>query len=246
MNLIDWILVGGFLIGGIVLGNILGRVTNHYLSGDRQPQPIRDAAKPLSSLVLYGFIIAGLMAALGIVQPDALAEIPKDLIAFLPRVLSAAIIVIGANVITSFVQAAIRPMLGRSSARVQRQVNMAVKALIVGMATVLAITQIGIDTTIINILVAAIFFGLAASMTLLVGLGGQAVAREVASSRAVRRLVTEGDQVTVGSLSGTVIAVRPTAVEIHDSSGTVRLIPSSHFVGEPLTVTRNRTEPPES
>jgi hypothetical protein len=238
MTLIDWTLVGGFLVGGVVLGNVFGRITDRYLSREAQPQPIRDAAKPLSSLVLYGFIIAGLMAALGIVQPDALAEIPKDLIAFLPRVLSAAIIVIGANVITSFAHAALRPMMGRSSARVQRQVNLAVKVLIVGMATVLAVTQIGIDTTIVNILVGAIFFGLAASMTLLVGLGGQAVAREVAASRAVRRLVTEGDQVTVGSVSGTVIAVRPTAVELHDASGTVILIPSSQFVGESLTVIR--------
>ncbi len=238
MTLVDWILVAGFLVGGIVLGNIFGRLTNRYLSRESQPEPIRDAAKPLSSLVMYGFIIVGLMAALGIVQPDALEAIPKDLITFLPRVLSAAIIVIGANVVTSFVHAALRPMMGRSSARVQRQVNMAVKVLIVGMATVLAVTQIGIDTTIINILVGAIFFGLAASMTLLVGLGGQAVAREVASSRAVRRLVSEGDEVVVGAVKGTVIAVRPTAVELHDSDGAVMLIPSSQFVGETLTVRR--------
>jgi hypothetical protein len=243
MTILDWILVASFLAGGIVLGNILGRITNHYLSGESQPEPIRDAAKPLSSLVMYGFVIAGLMAALGIVQPDALAEIPKDLIAFLPRVLTAAIIVIGANVVTSFVQAALRPMMGRSSARVQRQVNMAVKALIVGMATVLAVTQIGIDTTIINIVLGALFFGLAASMTLLVGLGGQAVAKEVASSRAVRRLVSEGDQVSVGLITGTVIAVRPTAVEVRDSTGATMLIPSSHFVGDTLTVIRTQSDP---
>ncbi|NNE97109.1 MAG: mechanosensitive ion channel [Acidimicrobiales bacterium] len=238
MTLIDWILVGSFLVGGIVLGNIFGRITNRALSSESRPQPIQDAAKPLSSLVLYGFVIAGLMSALGIVQPDALEEIPRDLIAFLPRVLSAAIIVIGANVVTSFVQAALRPMMGRSSARVQRQVNLVVKAFIVGLAVVLAVTQIGIDTTIINIVLAAVFFGLAASMTLLVGLGGQAVAKEVASSRAVRRLVNEGDQVSIGSLTGTVVAVRPTAVEIQDITGAIMLVPSSQFVGEPVTVTR--------
>ena len=238
MSLIDWILAGSFLIGGIVLGNIFGRLTNRALSDETRPQPIQDAAKPLSSLVLYGFVIAGLMSALGIVQPDALEEIPRDLIAFLPRVLSAAIIVIGANVVSSFVQAAVRPMLGRSSARVQRQVNMVLKAFIVGLAVVLAVGQIGIDTTVINIVLAAVFFGLAASMTMLVGLGGQSVAREVASSRAVRRLLNEGDQVSIGSLTGTVVAVRPTAVEIQDITGATMLIPSSQFVGEPVTVTR--------
>ena len=238
MTLTEWILFAGFIVGGIVVGRIAGGITNRLLSNPSRPEPIQDAAKPLSSLVMYGIIITGLMVSLGILQPEAAAEIPRDLIAFMPRLLTAAIIVIGANVVTSFVQAAIRPMMGRSSASVQRQVNMAVKVLIVGLAVVVAVTQIGIDTTIINIVLGALFFGLAASMTLLVGMGGQSVAREVAASRAVRRLVSEGDQVSVGNVVGTVVAVRPTAVEVRDVSGTITLVPSSYFIGEPLTVTR--------
>ena len=238
MTLIDWILFAGFIVGGIVVGRIAGGLTNRMLSKESRPEPIQDAAKPLSSLVMYGFIITGLMASLGILQPEAAKEIPKDLIAWMPQVLTAAIIVIGANVVTSFVQAALRPMMGRSSASVQRQVNMAVKALIVGLASVIAVSQIGIDTTIINIALGALFFGVAASMTLLVGMGGQPVAREVAASRAVRRLVAEGDQVSVGNVVGTVVSIRPTAVEVRDVSGSITLVPSSFFVGEPLTVTR--------
>ena len=239
MTLIDWVLVGSFIVAGIIVGNIAGRVTRRILSNPARPEPINDAAKPLASLITYAFIIAGLMAALGILQPDALREIPRDLVAFLPRVLSAAIIVIGANVVTSFVQAALRPMMGRSSAAVQRQVNLGVKALIVGLAAVLAVTQLGIDTTIINIALGAVFFGLAASLTLLVGLGGQSVAREVAASRAVRRLVSTGDEVSVGAVTGSVVAVRPTAVELRDAAGAHILVPTSHFVGEPLTVSRS-------
>ncbi len=238
MTLTEWILFAGFIVGGIVVGRIAGGLTHRLLSRDSRPLPIQDAAKPLSSLVMYGFIITGLMISLGILQPSAAQEIPRDLIAFMPRLLTAAIIVIGANVVTSFVQAALRPMMGRSSGSVQRQVNTGVRALIVGLATVVAVTQIGIDTTIINIVLGALFFGLAASMTLLVGMGGQSVAREVAASRAVRRLVNEGDQVSVGNVVGTVLAVRPTAVEVRDVSGTITLVPSSYFVGEPLTVTR--------
>lgn len=238
MTPIEWILVAGFIVGGIVVGKFAGALTHRLLSSPKRPEPIQDAAKPLSSLVMYGIVIAGLMTSLGILQPSAAAEIPRDLIAFMPRLLTAAIIVIGANVITSFVQAALRPMMGRSSGTVQRQVNTAVKVFIVGLAMVVAATQIQIDTTIINIVLGALFFGLAASMTLLVGLGGQAVAREVAASRAVRRLLSEGDQVSVGSIVGTVIAVRPTAVEIREVGGSITLVPSSHFVGEPLTVSR--------
>lgn len=239
MSSTEWILVAAFLVGGVLLGNLAGRLTGRILAAPARPEPIREASGPLSSLVLWGFVIAGLMAALGILQPSALEEIPKDLISFLPRMLSAAIIVIGANVVTSFVLAALRPMLGRSSATVQRQVTLAVKAFIVGLATVLAVTQIGIDTTVVNLALAAVFFGVAASLTLLVGLGGQSVAREVAATRAVRRLVAEGDRVSVDGYDGVVAGIRPTAVELIRTDGERVLIPSSHFVGEALSVRRS-------
>lgn len=242
MSTTDWILVAAFLIGGIVLGNLAGRLTGRFLSGAARPEPIRDASGPLSSLVLWGLVIAGLMAALGIMQPSALEEIPRDLISFLPRMLSAAIIIIGANVVTSFVLAALRPILARSSATVQRQVGLVVKAFIVGLAAVLAVTQIGIDTTVVNLALAALFFGVAASLTLLVGLGGQSVAREVAATRAVRRLVSEGDHVRVDGYDGVIVGIRPTAVELAGADGQRVLIPSSHFIGEALSV--QRSEPP--
>ncbi len=241
MTMLDWILVGSFIAAGIIFGNIAGRVIGRLLSSPAQPDAIKDASKALSNLVMYAFVIAGLIAALGILQPDALAEIPKDLIAYLPRLLSAAIIIISASVISSFAQAALAGMLGRSSASVQRQVNLGVKVLIVGLATVLAVTQLGIDTTVINIALGAVFFGLAASFTLLVGMGGQSVASEVAATRAARRLVFEGDRVSVGEVSGVVVAVRPTAVEIRDADGSHILVPSTRFVGEPVTITRAET-----
>ncbi len=239
----DWILVGAFLVGGVAAGIVASRLTHRLLSQPGRPEPIQDAAAPLSSLVTSGFVIAGLMAALGILQPSALEEIPRDLIAFLPRILSAAIIIIGANVLTSFALAALKPMLGRSSPSVQRQVNLTVKAFILGLATVLGVTQIGIDTTVVNLALAAVFFGVAASLTLLVGMGGQEVAREVAAGRAVRRLVHEGDAVVLGTVEGTVVAVRPTAVEVQVLQGESVLIPSSHFVGQPLTVRRPESPP---
>ncbi len=238
MTTTKWILVAGFVVGGLVLGNLAARLMTKVLSAPHRPEPIRDAAAPLSSLVFSGFLIAGLMTALGIMQPSALEEMPRDLVKFIPRVLTAAIIVIGANVITSFVQAGLKPMMGRSSASVQRQVNVGVKAFIVGLALVLASTQIGIDTTVVNLALAALFFGIAASFTLLVGMGGQSVAREVAAGRAVRRLIAEGDQIVLGTITGTVVALRPTAVEILTGDGQHTLVPSSQFVGQPLTVNR--------
>ena len=236
MTVTDWIIVAGSIGGGIFLGIVASKVVSSVLAAEGRPHPIQEAAKPLGSLAFWGFVIVGLMASLSVLQPQALEDIPRDLIEFLPRVISAAILVIGAAVASSFVLAAITPALARSSPSLQRQVSLIVRSIILGLATVVAVTQLGIDTAVINIAIAAIFFGAAASFTLLVGLGGRDVAHEVAAGRAVRKLISEGDTVTVENITGTVMGIRPTAVELASATGETILVPCSKFVEQTLTL----------
>ncbi len=238
MSATDWILVGGFLIGGLLAGLLGSRVTFRALSNERRPAAVRDSASPLSSLVLWGLVIIGMISALGIISPSSLDEMPRDLIAFLPRVLSAAIIVIMANVLSAFALTALGPALARASASVQRQVARIVKSTIVAMAALLAVAQLGVDTTVVNLGVAAIFFGLSASFTLLVGLGGRGVAGEVAATRALRRLLAVGDHLSTDGVAGTVVALHPTAVELRDAQGISVLVPSSQVASGRLIIER--------
>lgn len=238
MNTTKWLLVAGLLVGGIIIGLIASRIVHTLLGRESRPQPLRDAAKPLATLAFWAGVIGGLIAALGILQPDALVELPRDAVAYLPKVISAAIIIILAKVIASFVMAALGPALARASASVQRQMATLVQAVIMGLAALLAVNQLGIDTSVINLGVAAIFFGTAASLTLLVGLGGREVASQVAATRVVRRLVSEGDRVELEDIAGIVMAVHPTAIELSDDEGQVVLVPSSRLVSETVTVVR--------
>lgn len=238
MTGMDWIVVAAMLVGGIALGLLASRLVFRTLAKDTRPEALQGAAPPLSSLVLWAGVIAGLIGALGVISPESLEQMPKDLIAFLPRVLSAAIIVILANVVSSFALTAIGPALARASASVQRQVAMAVKGTIVGLAVLLAVAQLGIDTTVINLGVAAIFFGLSASFTLLVGLGGRAMAGEVAATRILRRTVNVGDRIETGALAGRIVGVHPTAIELETETGQRVLVPSSTIAGEQLVIDR--------
>ncbi len=239
----DWIVVAGMLIGGVLVGLVASRLLYRALAKETRPEALREAAPPLSSLVLWGGVIIGLIGALGVISPEALDQMPKDLIAFLPRVLSAAIIVIMANVLSAFALTAIGPALARASAAVQRQVAMVVRGTIIGMAVLLAVAQLGIDTTVVNLGVAAIFFGLAASLTLLVGLGGRKVAGEVAATRTLRRMVKVGDHIQTGDVSGIIVGVHPTAVEVQAGNGDRVLVPSSSIAGQRLVIERAAQAP---
>ena len=141
-------------------------------------------------------------------------------------------------IVASFATAALDRATGRMPLHVQRQANLIVKGTIVTLAVLLAVSQLGIDTEVINMGVAAVFFALAASFTLLVGLGGHSVAREVAASRALRRIVNEGDRVTIDDVTGTVRALHPTAIEIVTVTEDSVLVPSSHFLSHNVSVER--------
>lgn len=95
-----------------------------------------------------------------------------------------------------------------------------------------------IDTTVINLGVAAIFFGLSASFTLLVGLGGREVAGEVAATRILRRTLRVGDRIETGELAGRIVGVHPTAIELETETGQRVLVPSSTIAGEQLVIDR--------
>lgn len=238
MTMASWIFVGAAIGIAVVLGVISSRIVSQVFGGPTRPKPLQDAAGPLSSLALWLFVIMGLLVALGRVSPESRTQMTTDFISFIPKVITAAIIVIAATVAASFATAAVGPALGRASTAVQRQVVFGIKAFIVGLASIVATSQLGIDATVINIVVASFFFSIAAGIALLIGLGGRAVAGEVAASRAVRRLIDIGDQIEAESVTGKVMNMYPTTIEVRDSAGATVLVPSSEIISGPVKITR--------
>lgn len=239
MTTTDWIVVTVAIFGGIVAGIIASRIVIAVVGAERRPEPIRNAAPALGSLALSIGVIIGLIIALGVVSPTALEQLPADVVAFIPRLLSAAIIVIAANVLSSFAKAGLAPAVARMPASVARQIQTIVRATILTLGVLLAVRQIGFDTTVVNLGVAAVFFGIAGALMLLVALGGRTVAAEVASTRVLRRLLREGDLIRLESLEGTVVSVHPTAVELETVDGQRILVPSSRFVAETVAIQRS-------
>ncbi len=239
----DWIQVAIAIGAGLLIGLVASRIVHAMIGSPSRPEPLQKAAAPLASLAFSVGVIGGLVVALGIVQPDALDQLVEDTVGFIPKLLSAAIIVIAANVVSAFATTALSGVVGRLPIQTQRLAHTVVKATIITLAVLLAVGQLGINTDVLNLGVAAVFFGIAASLTLLVGMGGNGVAREVASTRALRRLVNTGDTLDVGGFRGKVSAIHPTAVEITDAAGRTKLVPSSQLVSETITIERATPDP---
>lgn len=237
----DWIAAAIAAGAGLILGVLFGRFTQGVLSKQGRPDVLRASAGPMGSVVFSAFLVAGLTTALGFVNTEARDQIPQDMVDYIPSLLSAAIVIIGANVLAQLVQAALERTVARMPGNAARNVPNMVRVTILTFGAILAAAQLGVDTTIINIAVAAGLFSLGLGAALMVGLGSRAVTGEVAAGRAVRRLLAPGDHIQAGDVSGVVTEIQSVAVEVIDDDRSI-LIPHSHILGHNIVV--KRASPP--
>ncbi len=236
----DWIWAGITLAAGLIVAAVAGRVVRNLLARPSRPEMVQQAAAPVGSLVFSIGLVAALMAALGFVNKPALEDIPDDLVAAIPDIMAALIVVILGHVAATLAAAALEQGLSRATGQAQRQVPVLARAVIMAFAIILAAAQLGIDTTIINISVAAILFSIGLAAALMIGLGSRQVSAEVAAGRALRRILHAGDRLTVDDVSGEVLHVRSVAVELRLDDGTFVLIPNSKLLDGLITLDRGR------
>lgn len=231
----EWVWAGVAIVGGFIVGTIASKATKKVL--DKRRGQVAEFASAAASLVFSLLFVVGLLVALGFVQPDSLSKLRDDTIDYLPRVLSALIVVILGGVVGTIASTAARESLGRSLGRMGEQIPQVIKAIITTFATILAASQLGIDTTVINIVVAAVVAGLALAFALIVGFGSRPVAAEIASGRALRRLLSPGDGIEGDLATGTIVAMHPTAVEV-EQNGTIALVPNTQLADSSFRIHR--------
>ncbi len=248
-----WIGAAIAMAGGMIIGTVASRVVSKTL-GRSKSDTVRESAAPLAGLTLSSGVVVGLLVALGFIAPDDLEQLGADAIAFLPKAIAALVIVIAANVASTFAAAAVARSLAGTGAAA-RFAPIITKFAILGGGAIIAAGQTGIDTMVVNIAVAALLFGVALSLALLTGLGGRQVAGELAAGRAWRASLQSGDRIRAvvsGSgrgqdvpapLVGVVVDVLPTAVEL-DSGGTTVFVPNSRLLDS--IVERDRPEPADA
>lgn len=238
MNDPNWIGAAIAAAAGIIVGSILARIVRGLLSRERRPEPVREAAGAIASVFFAAAVIVGLITALGFVDDTAVDDLPNDFIDYVPRALSAAIVLIIANIAATFIVAALERSLGHVSPAMRRRVPPIVRGAILFMGALIAANQLGIDTQILTIAAAALFFGIALTAALVAYSGSGPVASEVAASRALRRVLSVGDAVDTDAATGTVIELHTVKAEIETADGRRVLVPYTALLDAVIGITR--------
>lgn len=223
------------IVAGFVLGSLAAALARRVAGNERRPEAVQTSASALATLAFSLILIASLVIALGIVQQTALDQLSQDVVRFLPRALSAAIVLIIGNIIGAIAEAGVARSLGHVAPAVRRRVPGMVKYAITGFALVIASTQLGVDTTIILVAVGSLFFGVALSVALLAGLGGKPVAEQIAAGRALRHELSIGDTVRVGLAEGEITAIGSTSTQITGAKDVV-LVPNTEMLNAKIEI----------
>jgi hypothetical protein len=226
-------------IGAVAIGIMAGLAGAGLLMlalmKGRDDDPVyRDSARAMAIACFVFFTTAGVVVAVSIVNRDSFDEIPAQMVDLLPRLLVAGLILVVGRAVALAAGSYISKLLAASTGRVREQAAVLVRVLVTAAAVVIALAQLGVDTTLLQIVGGALLFGLAAAAALLVGFGGRDLAAEIAAGRYLARVVALGDSIEVRFdgevVAGTVVGMHPATLELVGPDGSTRHVSNSHVV----------------
>jgi hypothetical protein len=227
-----WLFAAVAVGGGILLGAVAGWRTRRFLASESRPDEVRKVSKPLAAFVFWFLTSLGIVVGVGAVSPESLEPLPGQILSYLPRVLVAGLILIGGHALSSLVAVTVSRSLSRASGGRHMQIRRVVQYSLMGAAIILAMNQLGVDTTILTLSIAAALFTAGTSIALLVGIGGRQVAGEVAAGRYIRRVLKVGDAVNAGGVQGVVLSLHPASLELETETSARLQLPYSHLLTE--------------
>jgi len=227
-----WILASGAILVGLLSGVVGAALVRRIILNDRADHPeAHDAARASATFLFLFFTAVGVIVAIGFTNPETLEPIPAEILRKSPRVLAAGLILIAARAIAFAVGGMVNGAFEGSSARMRGQIASLIRTLVYAVAIVLALSQVGVETTILSIIVAGVVFAGALAFAILVGLGGRELGGELAAGRYLHRLIRLGDNIEVGDTAGRVVAMHPASIELALDDGS-----SVHVANTKLTL----------
>ena len=229
----QWVWAGVAIAGGLLIGAIAGWFIRRFLDREDRRPAVREIASPLSVFVFWVLTATGIVLAVAVSSPETLRPLPRDILDWLPDVAVAGILLIVGYALGVTISATVGRAVARASGMRQRTLERAVRTAVFGGAVILALSQLGVDTTVLNILIAGLVFGLAAGLAGIAAVGSRSVAAHVAAGRALQPVLTVGSVVRFGDTECVVVEALIAHVALDTASGRV-LVPYGSIIDEPI------------
>ena len=189
-------------------------------------------------LIFLGFAIA----AFDVMQLDIVVELLQQMIAYLPRLLTAIVILIVGSWLSQLVGKFVEVTTASMGVDFHSQLGQAVKSIFMVMVGIMAIEQLGFNVTLLTDLFRSMLTIAIAALGLAFGLGARGVARNVLAGYYVRDLYSPGDELLIDDQSGTLEAIGSLNSEIETEHGSL-VVPNSRLTEKSVLIQKRYIDP---
>jgi small-conductance mechanosensitive channel len=234
----EWIWAAVAFGSGLLFGEIAGRIVRSALA--RRDDVPRDTAGAVGSFVFWASTAVGLVVAIALIDRDVLDDLGERLSDNLPRLLVAFLLLIGGYAVS----VAVAAMVGQSARKATgvRQVGLErlLRVAIMTAAVVIALTELGVASSMLVVLLAVGIGAPALAVAGLSALGGRDVAGQIAAGRSLRHQLRPGMWLRAGTTEGTIVSLHPSVVELELPDGARVLVPNRTLLEQPFELREQR------
>jgi hypothetical protein len=241
MEPLNWMWAAIALGSGLLIGEIAGRLARRALEGRAGVPRTSNAARRefagLVGTILFWLATAvGLVVAIGVLDPNELDDLGEQLAEIVPRLAVAALLLIGGHAVAVTLAAMVGQSVRKATGVRQRTLERALQAAILATAVVVALAALGVQPALIVVPLAVLLAAPALAFALLSGLGGRDVAGQLAAGRALRHQLRDGMMIECGAVTGVIVALHATTVEVERHDGSRTHLPNGWLLAEPFSV----------
>ena len=237
-----WIWAAIAVGAGLLLGAAAAIVIRRQLSRAHRRLAAQEIAKPLSTFVFWIVFAAGVLVAVAVSSPENLETVPTELLAWLPRLAIAGLLLIGGYAVGLTIAAAVGRAVERVAGHRNRMLERTVRTVVLAGSLILALSQVGVDTTVVNLLIAGVVFATAAVLAGISVVGGRQVAAHVAAGRVLQRVIEVGMQIEAGDVAGVVAELRVAHALVDTDDGRI-LVPYGILMDKPIRIPETVADP---
>ncbi|MBS1253656.1 MAG: Small-conductance mechanosensitive channel [Anaerolineales bacterium] len=259
-DIMAWLpsLVGAVLL--IIAGVVIGRLIQAFLGGllrrvglDRAAsragatEVLTDAGLDpsvsylVARLVYWVILLVFVLAAAESLGLQGVADMISGLVAYLPSVLAAALILLLGGLIARLIGDAVGALAIQTGIQAGPVMGQAVRYVLLIFVIILALEQLGVETTLLTTATIALVGATALALAVAFGLGSRELARNIMAGFHAKEEFTIGQTLSVRGHTGRLVSVTSVKTIIETEDGHVSL-PNSALTDEEVTIVSDSEE----
>ena len=182
----------------------------------------------VGGLVFWLIVVISAAAAVEVLGLPGLTSMLSGFAGYLPRIIAAVLEVAAGIVVANLAASWVSRTARAANIAYARAAANAVKSGIVLVAVVVALTQAGIDSTILVVALGTILGAFLGAVALAFGLGARTTVSNLIAAHYLQRSYRVNQRIRIGEHRGRILELRPTEVLLETAEG-VTLIPAKEF-----------------